>query len=199
MRREMMLRLMAVFLGFALVGCATNAPLIQARSHSNRDGIFSEVTGQGAIPKGYADLEINASIKTRPEGYFLLEPRDSVQGKPSYPFLLNVDGQAVTWKVDGHQEITPRYLEDGDRNPEGGTGIRYVLDRRIRLVAGTHRVFFGLPGEDFIREFDVTLKDGRGYVLRFAPVYKWRSSARSRHFVEGLSGYDKMLTEKCPD
>ena len=199
MRKAAQLWVMAVFLEFALVGCARNAPLINARSHSNRDGIFSEVTRQGAIPKGYADLEIQASIKTRPEGYFLFEPRDSVQGKPGFPFLLNVDGQAVTWKVDGLQEITPRYLEDGSRNPEGGTGIRYVLDRRIRLQPGTHRVFFGLPGEDPFQEFDVTLKGDRLYVLRFDPVYKWRSFARSRHFIGGLSRYEKVLMEKCPD
>jgi hypothetical protein len=199
MRRDAKLWVMAVLLGFALVGCATNAPLIEARSHSNRDGIFSEVVGQGAIPKGYADLEIQASIKTRPEGYFLFEPRDSVQGKPGYPFLLNVDGQAVTWKVDGLQEITPQYLEDGGKNPEGGTGIRYVLNRRIRLQLGTHQVFFGLPGEDSFREFDVTLKEGRWYVLRFDPVYKWRSFARSPHFVGGLSRYEMVLMEKCPD
>lgn len=199
MRRDAKLWVMAVFLGFAFVGCATNEPLIKAYSHSNRDDIFSEVTGQGAIPKGYADLEIHASIKTCPEGYFLFEPMDSVQGKPGYPFLLNVDGQAVTWKVDGLQEISPRYFKDGGKNPEGGTGIRYVLNRRIRLQPGTHRIFFGLPGEDSFREFDVTLKEGRWYVLRFAPVYKWRSIARSRHFVGGLSRYEMVLMEKCPD
>jgi hypothetical protein len=199
MRRDAPSWLMAVLLAVALVGCATNAPLIKARSHSNRDGIFSEVTGQGTIPKGNTDLEIHASIKTRPEGYFLFEPRDSVQGKPGYPFVLNVDGQAIIWKVDGVEEITPRYLEDDGRNPEGGTGIRYVLDRRIRLQPGTHRVFFGLPGEDCFREFDVTLKDGRWYVLRFTPVYKWRSFVRSRHFIEGLSRLEMTLMEKCPD
>ena len=199
MRREAQSWVMAVVLGFALVGCATNASLINARSHSNIDGIFSEVIGEGAIPKGYADLEIQASIKTRPEGYFLFEPRDSVQGKPGYPFLLNVDGQAVTWKVDGLQETTPRYLEDGGNNPEGGTGFRYVVHRWIRLQPGTHRLFFGLPGEDSFLEFDVTLKDGRLYVLRFDPVYKWRSFARSRHFVGGLSRYEMVLKEKCPE
>ena len=199
MRREAQTWVMAVVLGFALVACATNMPLINARSHSNRDGIFSEVIGEGTIPKGYADLEIYASIKTRPEGYFLFEPRDSVQGKPGYPFLLNIDGQAVTWKVNGHQETIPRFLQDGGGNPEGGTGIRYVLNRRIRLQPGTHRVFFGLPGEDSFLEFDVTLKDGRLYVLRFDPIYKRRSSPRSPHFIGGLSRYEMVLKEKCPD
>jgi len=199
MRREAQSLVMSVVLGFALVGCATNASLINARSHSNIDGIFSEVIREGTVPKGYADLEIHASIKTRPEGYFLFEPRDSVQGKPGYPFLLNVDGQAVTWKVDGLQETTPRYLEDGGRNPEGGTGFRYILNRRIRLQPGTHRFFFGLPGEDSFLEFDVKLKEGRLYGLRFDPVYKWRSFARSRHFIGGLSRYEMVLKEKCPD
>jgi hypothetical protein len=192
MRKNAKLWLMAVVLGFALLGCATNAPLINARSHSNRDGIFSEVTGQGTIPKVYADLEIHTSIKTRPEGYFLFEPRDSVQGKPGYPFLLNVDGQAVIWKVDGHLETTPRYLEEGGRNPEGGTGIRYVIDRRIRLQPGTHRVFFGLPGEDYYRETNVSLKEGRLHVLLFEPVYKW-GYRKSRNFLSGLKEYKTTL------
>ena len=52
MRREAQSWVMAVVLGFALVACATNAPLINARSHSNRDGVFSEVIGEGAILKG---------------------------------------------------------------------------------------------------------------------------------------------------
>ena len=149
MRREAQSWVMAVVLGFALVGCATNGPLdFNTRSHSNGEDVFGSHRGRGGPER--VRRSGNPCIDQDPSGRVLsLRATGFRPGKTGLPFLLNVDGQAVTWKVDGHPETTPRYFEDGTRNPEGGTGIRYLLDRRIRLQPGIHHLFFGLPGEDF--------------------------------------------------
>jgi hypothetical protein len=199
MRRATRLWVITAFLESFLAGCAAHKPAIQPTAYSNRDDIFSEVSGKGTIPTGYADLEIEASVKALPHGHFLFKAPRSVQGRQDYPFLLNVDGQAMTWRVGGRQETAPRYLEDGSKNPEGGTGIRYSIDRRIRLQPGTHHVYFGLPHADSFREVDVTLKAGTCQVLRFSPVYKLSCFARARDCTEGVSRLDMTMMRKCHD
>lgn len=142
-------------------------------------------------------LDIRASIKTHTEGFYPLESRDFLHGKKGYPFVLNIDGQAVVWKVDGREETIPIHFEKGGRNPEGGTGVRYDIQKRIRLAAGSHRVFFGLPAEDYYREFDVMLKSGKSYTLGFEPVYK-KQRRDTRKFLSGLDWIEKNMTETCP-
>jgi len=85
----------AILAGLSLLGCGTTAQEIQARSQSEKTGIFTEVQDGGIIPKGFAELTIRANIKTHIEGYYILESRESLYGKEKYPFLLNIDGQAA--------------------------------------------------------------------------------------------------------
>ena len=201
MKRMIRYRLLAV-VGLALAGCASNASraeLIKDRSESNRKDVFIEVNEKGVVPKAYADLVIEASIKTHAEGYYLFEPRDSLHGKPDYPFLLNIDGQAVIWKIDGREETAPRYTPSGEKNPEGGTGIKYLLRKKVRLAPGSHRVSSGLPGESYISEFAITLKEERTYVLAFEPVYRWQGKKRSLLFTGGLKRYERSFTEIHPE
>lgn len=199
MRRTAVLLVVSVA-GVILAGCMTTSQFMTAKSQTARNDVFGEADERGAIPNGYADLEINASIKTHTEGFYLLESRDSLHGKKGYPFVLNIDGQAVVWKVDGREETIPLYLKKGGRNPEGGTGVRYAIRKRIRLAAGSHRLYFGLPAEDYFREFDVTLTAGRTYALTFEPVYKQRIPGLqripdTRRFTNGFDRYEKVWTE----
>jgi hypothetical protein len=182
----------------------TTSHFMQAKSQTARNDVFSEADEKGAIPNGYADLEISASIKTHVEGFYPLESKDSLHGKKGYPFVLNVDGQAVVWKVDGREETIPPYFERGGRNPEGGTGIRYVVRKKIRLAAGSHRLYFGLPAEDYYREFDVMLTACGTYALTFEPVYKQRIPGLQRipnirNFTNGFDRYEKVWTKIRPD
>ncbi len=189
--------LLAAIVGTVLAGCMTTSQFMQAKSQTERTDVFSEIGGKEAIPKRYAALEIKATIKTHTEGFYLLESKDSLHGKKGYPFVLNIDGQAIVWKVDGREETLLTYFEKGGRNPEGGTGVRYVIQKKIRLAAGAHRLYFGLPAEDYYREFDVTLTAGGTHVLTFEPVYKQRIPGLQRipdirSFTNGFDRYEKV-------
>jgi hypothetical protein len=196
MRRTAVLLVVSVA-GAILAGCVTTSQFMKARSQGARADVFEEVGEKDTVPRKYALLEIRASIKTHTEGFYLLESRDSLHGKKGYPFVLNIDGQAVVWKVDGREETIPIHFEKGGRNPEGGTGVKYEIQKKIRLAAGSHRVFFGLPAEDYYREFDVTLKEGKSYTLAFEPVYK-KQRRDTRRFLSGLDWLEKDMTETCP-
>jgi hypothetical protein len=196
MRRTAVLLVVSVA-GAILAGCMTTSQFMKARSQSARADVFEQVGEKDTVPREYALLEIRASIKTHTEGFYLLESRDSLHGKKGYPFVLNIDGQAVVWKVDGREKSIPIYFEKGGRNPEGGTGVKYEIRKKIRLAAGSHRVFFGLPAEDYYQEFDVTLKEGRSYTLAFEPVYK-KQRRDTRRFLSGLEWLEKNMTETCP-
>ena len=189
--------LVASVAGVLLAGCMTTSQFMKARSQGARTDVFEEVGEKDTVRRGYALLEIRASIKTHTEGFYLLESRDSLHGKKGYPFVLNIDGQAVVWKVDGREETIPIHFEKGGRNPEGGTGVRYEIRKKIRLAAGPHRMFFGLPAEDYYREFDVTLKEGNSYTLAFEPVYK-KQRREPRRFLSSLDWLEKDIMEACP-
>lgn len=198
--RRMFAFLFAITVGTVLAGCTTTSQFLKEKSQTLRTDVFSEIGGKEAIPKGYAALEIKATIKTHTEGYYLLESKDSLHGKKGYPFVLNIDGQAVVWKDDGEEEIVPPYHEKGGRDLEGGTGVRYRIHKKIRLAGGNHRIFFGLPGEGYYREFDVALEEGKTYSLALEPIYK-RENVRhlqERRFINGIEEYKKTLQEGSP-
>jgi hypothetical protein len=200
MMRRMYAFLFAITVGTVLAGCMTTSQFMKAKSQSARTDVFREFGGKEAIPKGHAVLEIKATIKTHLEGFYLLESKDSLHGKTGYPFVLNIDGQAVVWKDDGEEEIVPPYREKGGRDPEGGTGVRYRIHKKIRLAAGFHRVFLGLPGEGYHREFDVALEEGKTYSLALEPIYKPGNvrHLRERQFINGIEAYKKTLQEGSP-
>jgi len=203
MRRTAVLLVVSVA-GVLLAGCVTTSQFMTARSQGARSDVFEEVGEKDTVSREYVLLEIRASIKTHVEGYYPIESKDSIHGKKGYPFVLNIDGQAVVWKVDGREETIPLYFEKGGRNPEGGTGVRYAIRKRIRLAAGSHRLYFGLPSECYFREFDVTLTAGGTYVLAFEPVYKQRIPNLQRipdirRFTNGFDRYEKVWTEIRPD
>jgi hypothetical protein len=188
--------LISIFIGIALLiglgGCGSAVKQITAESQSMRTDVFTEVKDQQPPPEGIVDLTIKASIKTPPEGYYLLESRPSREEKEGYLFELNIDGQEIVWKVQGKPEITPRWDENGRIIPEGGQGIRYVLDKKIRLRPGSHHVIFGLPDENYYTEVKVSLKKGEPNTLEFQPVYVM-GRKHHRSFYHGIKSYDALL------
>ena len=143
-----------------LSGCGSALKEINAKSLSTRSDVFVEIKNDEAIPSGYANVIIKVSIKTPPAGYYLWESKDSFSGKPGFPFVFNIDGQAAVWKIDGQEEITSPYDEKGERIPDGGRGIRYILNKKIRLTTGSHKLFLGIPEDEYSREFVIFVKDG---------------------------------------
>jgi hypothetical protein len=170
--------------GILLLSCGTASKEITLKSRSERKGVFSE-SAKGPIPAGMAELRIRASIKAKLERQFLPGPSKGIPAS-GYPFLLNIDGQAATWRVGGQRE------RNGKTRPERGEGLRYILERKLTLSAGSHKVFFGLPEEDAFAQFDVTMREGESYVLEFQPLYG-ECLTGHKSFLHGVSRLDIVL------
>jgi hypothetical protein len=181
-----------ILLVAVLTGCGTAARTIAARSASERTDVFAEVSGSEAAPSGYADVLIMANIKTHLEGYYRGESKTSAHGKEAYPFLFNIDGQSVLWKADGKKHELPEYVDGKtSHDPEAGQGMKYVMNKKIRLHAGSHKLFFGLPEDDYYREVVINVKEGETQMLDFKPVYRYKTRpTRIPTYMQGISHYD---------
>ena len=191
--------IVGMFIGvmsLVLIGCSATATTIKQKTQNERVGVFTEIKDGLAPTPGFAVLSIKASIKTHLAGYYLLESRDSIHGKPGYPFLINIDGQAQVWTVDGQKESLPLYDKDGktSRDPDAGEGIKYVLEKKIQLRPGTHKVFLGLSADNYFKEVEIILKEGDSVSLEFKPVYKCKTRpTRIPDFKKGIKEYEVFL------
>lgn len=179
-----------------LVGCGATLKVIERMGQSVRTDVFTEVTADNAAPAGFVYLVIKASLKTPLEVYDTPESKASVHEKSGYPFLVNIDGQAVVWRVDGQKEILPFYDENGktSHDPDAGSGLKYILKKKVRLAAGPHEIFFGLPRETYYTRVRLTLKDDGAPVLEFEPRYCYKTiPTRIPTFLMGICGYEAML------
>lgn len=185
-------------LAIVLTACGATTKMIASESQSERTDVFTEIAVSSAIPAGYADVIIQANIKTHLEGYYILESKD-LHGKPGYPFLINIDGQAILWKVDGVKDIKPSFEKANgrSRDPEAGEGMKYVLGKRIRLAVGPHKVFFGLSEEAYYKTTDITVADGKLYVLAFDPRYGYAPKPSRPTFLKGITSYEVFFIEVC--
>jgi len=195
-----------VMMAVILFGCAASRE-IQKQSESSRSDIFTEIRDGDPIPKGFAVMRIKAPIKTHAEGYYLGESKGSVHWKEGYPFLFNIDGQAIVWKVAGSKETKPVYDQDGkrSRDPEAGEGMKYVLEKKIKLPGGMHDIFFGLPEEQYFAKLSVNLEQEHEYLLEFRPVYRKKKvpsgispssvkvTSGGELFLNGVQEYDAFL------
>ncbi|MGA2782733.1 MAG: hypothetical protein ABSF13_12570 [Smithella sp.] len=188
-----------VFIGvmsIVLIGCGVTTNIINQKTQNARTDVFTEMKNNDSPAQGFVTLAIKATIKTPLEGYYLFESKDSMFGKPSYPFVINIDGQAAVWKVDGGKEILPSYDKDGmtSHDPEAGEGIKYVLEKKIQLRAGTHKVFLGLSNDDYFKELEIKLQEGKTFTLEFKPIYKYKTQpTRIPAFKKGIKGYEVYL------
>ncbi len=194
--KKLMQFVIAVATGVTIVGCGATAKEIARMSHSERMGVFAEVPAGGPAPEGFVDMVIKASIKTPLEGYYAFESKKSAHGKPAYPFLINIDGQAVLWKVDGEKETIPLYDEKGkvSHEPDAGVGMKYIPEKKVRLIAGPHTIFFGLPEETYYTKIELTLKEDGPSVLEFKPRYRYKKiPTRIPAFLQGIGNYEALL------
>ena len=190
---RLLMFLVAILTGFSLLGCGTTAKEIQTKSHNEKTGVFSEVGESEPIPKGFAGLTIKANIKTHIKGYYILESKDSPHGRQKYPFLLNIDGQAARWEVEGIRDVKPAYDADGktSRDPEAREGFKYVIEKKLKLHARTYKVFFGLPEDNYFTEVEISLKEGEMSILEFKPIYRTNKiPTRIPTFIKGIDKYE---------
>ena len=50
--------------------------------------------------------------------------------------------------------------------------MRYGLEKKIRLRAGTHRILLGVSEENCIKTMTVNLQQGKSYTLEYRPIYQ---------------------------
>jgi hypothetical protein len=140
---------------------------------------------------------LKASLKTHlSEDGALLESDSFPHGGPSYHFKVNIDGQAVNWEAKGVRENFVRM--NGRHFPEEGEDMRYVLEKRIRLDSGTHRIFVGVPEENYAKTVTVDLQEDRSYTLELQPIYpryKWGHPT----YRLGLLGFSSWLDNTSID
>jgi len=153
---------------FAFWGCGGEGKILKPQGARSR--VFTEARNSILPPQGTVSLEVKASVKTPTPEHYLLEFKTPPRGKDGYLFELNIDGQEIIWEEKGKLEKTPISGEQG-RLPEGGEGIRYVLDRTIYIAPGPHHILFGLPTDDFYTEVKISLREGAPHVLEFRPIY----------------------------
>ncbi|MCE5212219.1 MAG: hypothetical protein LLG40_11745 [Deltaproteobacteria bacterium] len=197
--QKTIMSLLAGVMSLILLGCAQTSQAIRQNAQRQRMDIFTEIKNDDTPAQGFVILAIKATIKTHLEGYYLLESKESIHGKPGYPFVINIDGQAATWKVDGQKESLPRYDKDGktSHHPEAGEGVKYILEKKIQLRPGAHKVFFGLPADDYFKEMAVTLKEGDSPSLEFKPIYKYKTRpTRIPDFKKGIKEYEVNLSNE---
>jgi hypothetical protein len=182
----------ALLLAFVVLAanCGASREQIHTQSKTLCEGIFCEVNTPDGPPPGYADVVIKASLKTHLPGEYLLEFGSSPHGGPFYHFTVNVDGQAVTWKVPGQRENLP-VVKDRDCQDEGD-GMRYALEKKIRLRAGTHQIFFGVQEENTAKTMIVDLREGASSTLEFRPIYP-RHKQGHPAFRLGFLGFNAVF------
>jgi hypothetical protein len=183
-------------MSIVLIGCCDTAKTIKQKTQNARTDVFAEMKNNDVSTKGFVTLAIKATVKTHLKGYYLFDSKDSMSGKSGYPFIINIDGQAGTWKVDGRREILPGDDKDGktSHDPESGEGIKYVLEKKVQLRAGTHKVFLGLPIEGYFKELEIMFQEGKTYALEFKPIYKYKTQpTRIPSFKKGIKEYEVYL------
>jgi len=194
--KRLLIFFLAILTGVSLLGCGTTTKEIQARSQNEKTDVFTVVKDGCTIPKGFAELTIKANIKTHIEGYYIHESKESLLGKQKYPFLVNIDGQAIVWEAAGIKDIKPAYDSDGktSRAPEAREGLKYILEKKAQLTAGRHKVFFGLPEYKYSTEVEISLREGETGSLEFKPIYRTTGiPARIPTFLKGIDRYDVFL------
>ena len=186
--------LVIILSGFIL-GCTTGTAVRgQICTNSIEQGnIFKELKDSKPIP-GWSVLIIRASIKTPGEGYFLFDPKRSFHGKSEYPFVFNIGGQGVTWMAKGNPDTQQRIV-DAEKNPEGGEGVKYLLEKRIKLKPGSYKICLGLTEEKFQKEIDINLLKGKANILEFKPVYQ-RDRVSGDTFYKGIHDFKVSFNKK---
>ncbi len=189
-----MKKLLAVLIVPFFFGC--HAPVyreISDKSISRRTDVFRVFSSESQVPAGSAGLAIKAEIKTHHKDFYILESRKSFHGNPQYPIMINIDGQEVTWEMPGVRDDTPRYDNQGQMTPEGGNGMKYGIEKTITLAPGRHSLAVIVPGDDYIKEMDITLPAQSHNTLELSPVYSQGGMGRHHSFLYGLKSLDARL------
>ena len=121
-------RIVLLFAGIVLAGCAGNGDLLKRANSPERSNVFTVVTTATPPERGFADLTIRASVKTHRAALFPLgrDPHDT----PDYQLLVNIDGEP--YRISGSPGIRETFFDGRCAgNPE-----RFPVYIDQQLVAG---------------------------------------------------------------
>lgn len=181
--------------GLLFSGCTSHTAVReQIQMKSMEPGAVFEELKDGSSTVGFTVLTIKATMKTVKEGFYPLESGSALHGKPGYPFVFNIGGQGVVWMAKGFPDIQPSHIDD-KRNPEGGEGVKYTLEKKVMLKPGSYRLYVGLTEENFQKEIDIVLSGENTNILEFKPVYR-RDRGWGPRFYKGLSDFEVFLDGK---
>lgn len=183
-----------LLLGFVLLGCnaLSNSQVIIPE----RNDVFREVSKDSPVPPGSVMLTVKAEIKTHHKDFYLLESRNSPHGRQQYPILINIDGQQAFWEMPGMRDDTAMYDELGDVTPEGGKGMKYMIEKKLSVSPGRHQVAIALPGDEYGKKIEITLPQNRPSLLEFKPVYEQGGIGHHENFLHGIRQFDVYLNEQ---
>jgi hypothetical protein len=127
-RREMtsvVICAVGLMLGVTLSGCAPAAKTIAGHARSERTDVFTAVLAAAPIPDGFAEGVIAAYSNTRFGGVEPVASPGPARGCPAYLFLVNIDGEAVQWSVEGTAHHRPASVNGlSSRGPQARDGVK---------------------------------------------------------------------------
>jgi hypothetical protein len=166
-----------------LAGCAGNRDAVAKATLQTRQEVF-QVVQTARIEPGKTLLRIEFPVKTYKAriGTKYIKHTD-----PPFTAVVNIDGQTV--------ELTDEpVLEDlpGDfmKNPEAGTGWKYVFRKILLLEPGQHRIAIAVPRAGVVVQKELALNPGEN-LLQLAPVYnscilRYSNYPRFSHGIRGI-------------
>ncbi len=173
-----------------LSGCAGNRELIAKAGISSRQDIFEEQQAGQTAP-GKAVLKIEFPVKNY-KAYFINHCYKYTD--PPYTVIVNIDGQTAVMSDDPVLEDLPG---DFTKNPEAGTGWKYIFKKNLVLQPGRHSITVAAPLSDVVFKKEIELRAGENY-LRLLPLYNTSVPRypNSPRFSKGLHGITGTLNER---
>lgn len=179
--------IVSLLIPLSLFLCSADSSALVQKSGSTPRVDVLEHAASAAVPQGFADLIIFASLKTHNPGLFTAT---DPHGTPAYRLQLVIDGQVLVMEGALQSE---NLAVNGAGDPEAGSGIRYRFRKVVRLKEGPHRIEVSLPAENIVLAKEITLQEGQENRLVLEPVYgrvleKKRPSANKvTGFQEGIN------------
>ncbi|MBA4419102.1 MAG: hypothetical protein C0392_14530, partial [Syntrophus sp. (in: bacteria)] len=79
-------------------------------------------------------------------------------------------------------------------DPEAGSGVKYMVEKRLRLKGGEKNLFFGLPEEEYCTDIRIRVLEGKENSLEFKPVYRKGGTRHIRNFKYGIEDFEVFLS-----
>jgi len=174
-----MKKIIVLFASVALfAGCASTETIKRLESQ-NGQGVFQVLDASTKpLPNGYGDLKISLNLKTRTNNAVLINTTGD--GTERYQLLIGINGQ--TQRLVGKMALESSEYR-GSRDPEAGTGVRYIFETTVRLPVGLHTMTFALPGDGVVLEQEWEIKPGENRIV-LQPVYR----SKNPHQRIGFNG-----------